>query len=233
MNNTPPLHPDLLTVFESQWLRDESKDIFGIIGLNVLSSDGTGFPYTVNFTNAGSSVCGGWSNSCEGILTVDEDDADWDIMAGIIRKDILTLDDKITLRGIFTGKFFTQLAAITLDHPISSNRFLILLSRIDTKFHAIYVDSVGKIKMVHTCTFAGGRWNIVPGLIGDVSRIFIMGAESTREYMKRLRVAQSAGFFYGFVAWSMFFWWYHGWVKSNSKVLGGSSSGDIISTLIS
>ena len=235
MSNTPspPLHPDLATVFESDWLRGESAGIFGIIGLNVLSPDGTSFPYTVNFSNVGSSVRGGWSTSCEGILTVSETDTDWITMAGILRKGTLSDGDKSTLRGIFTGKFFTQLASLTLDHPISSNRFLILLSRIDTKFHAIYVEPTGKIRMVHTATFAGGRWNVTPGLIGDVSRIFIMNAESTREYMKRLRVAQSAGFFYGFIAWAVFFWWYNGWVKSNSKVLGGSSSGDIISTLIS
>ena len=79
MNNTPHLHEDFLTVFESQWLRDESKDIFGIIGLNVLSPDGTGFPYTVDFSKVGNSLYSGWSSSCEGILTVNEVDIDWSL----------------------------------------------------------------------------------------------------------------------------------------------------------
>jgi hypothetical protein len=231
--SSPRLHPDLVTVFESDWIQTESKGIFGTVGLLVLSSDGTGFPYTVNFSKGGSSVSDGWHTSCEGVLTVNENDHDWFTMAGIIRKDSLTANDRNTLREIFAAKLFTQLAALTLDHPISSNRFLILLSRIDTKFHAIYADYAGKIKMVHTCTYAGGRWNVTPGLVGDISRIFIMNAERTREYMTKLRAAQAAGFFYGFIAWAKFFWWYNSWAKTSSKVLGGSSSSDVISTLIS
>jgi hypothetical protein len=231
--SSPPLHPDLVTVFESDWIQAEAKGVFGTIGLLILSHDGTGFPYTVNFSRGGSSVSDGWRSSCEGVLTINENDPDWITMASIIRKDSLTADDRNILREIFTGKFFTQLAALTLDHSISSNRFLILLSRIDTKFHAIYSDYAGKIKMVHTCTYAGGRWNVIPGLVGDVSRIFIMNAERTREYMIKLRAAQAAGFFYGFIAWTKFLWWYSSWVKTNSKVLGGSSSSDVISTLIS
>lgn len=227
---------DVLDVFESDWLQAESEGLFTALGILVKETEkGPGFTYTVKFDKKlqkSERVTAGWSSACEGVLTVTEDDPDWSAMANIIRKGDLTDEDKAGLQFLYMKKFFSQFAAFTLDHPVSSNRLLVFLSRIDTTFHAALKDDKGKIHVAHTASFAGGKWTVTDGLNGDISRIFIMNIESTREYILALRKAQNAGFFYGFIAWSIFFWWYRSWTKKNSWVLGGSSSTDTVGLFI-
>ena len=221
------MRSDIYSFFSSDWLREESKGLFGTLGLLVNDAGGVGTPFTLRFTAAASILAAGWADDCEGILTLDEADADFVTMADLARAWVRPASPQGAgaakeLRRLFTKKFFSQLAALTLDHPVSSHPWLIRFSRTDTIFHSALVTDDGRVEVSHTAVYAGGRWNVRPGLVGDVRRIFLLSPDASRDYMMRLRAAQSAVGLFAWFAWLRFLAWYRPWCSRVSKVLGGS-----------
>lgn len=218
------LDRNLNTFFTSEWLCCEAAALFGTLGLLVLDEQGKGNCFTLDLTDRAHPVREGWAPTCEGILTLDGRDPIWAEAAQkveALEADPDKQEIKTALRIIFTRQFFTQLAALTLDNWVTSNSFLVSVTRTEKLFHACLVDTDGKVLAAHTAKYAGTNWQVIPGLIGDVRRIYVMGVDQTREYIIQLRAAQKVFGVWAFWAWLKFFMWYLNWQRHTSVVLGG------------
>jgi hypothetical protein len=226
-------HEHILDFFSSSWLRDEGRDLFGTMGVLIQGPNGVGEAYTLDLTSS-TPMRRGLSTACEGVLTVDAKDEDFARMARLAKSlerapAGVAAAIRIVLRAIFTRKFFTALAALTLDHPVTSSPFLLAVSRTDSVFHAVLVpEEAGEgeercetVYAAHTALNAGGRWHVRPGFVGDVRRLFVLTPDEAREYMVRLRRAQRSSGLRSVLEWFAFFAWYVKWRAKVSVQLGG------------
>lgn len=218
----------------SPWLRNTVKNMFGKVGLLVkegpLSKAYTWDPSGEN----GRIISDNWENGIQGILTIDRLDPYWDDA----KLDLECMDDPTRneaskklaeerLQRGFTVRFFSQLAALSLSHPIAENSFLVWLGTffgLKTKFHACFVDNKGNdatILASHRVFWDGTHWQVVNDMAGGSDVVFMMDFDDIKEYAGRLKEAQTAKGFKAMFAWLVFLVWYKTWSEKVTVQLNG------------
>jgi len=216
----------------SPWLCNLAKNLFGKVGILVkegsISKAHTWDPSNKN----GKIISEGWENGIQGILTIDRLDPYWDdakidleCMDDPTRSETSKRDAQNRLQEGLTVRFFSQLAALSLSHPIAENVFLVGLGTffgLKTKFHACFVDKKGpnsKILASHRVFWDGAHWQVINDMSGGSDLAFIMDFEDVKEYAIRLKTAQNASdtfWWKSMFEWFKFLRWYKSWAEKTT-----------------